>query len=51
VELLGPNAVSIRNLWLCNYAFCGLHNYWLLVAANHSIITNDARDKVLLLGT
>jgi hypothetical protein len=53
VEPLRPNAVSIRNLWLCNYTFCGLNNYWrlLLLIANHSIITNDACDKVLLLGT
>jgi len=51
VELLCPNAVSVRNLWLCNYVFCGLDNYWLLLIANPSIITNDARDKVLLLRT
>jgi hypothetical protein len=51
VELLCTNAVSIGNLWLCNYIFCVLHNYWLLLTANHSVITDDARDKVLLLGT
>jgi hypothetical protein len=51
VELLCPNAVRIRNLWLCNYTFWGLNNYWLLLTANHSIITNDACDKVLLLET